>query len=167
MSPDNSAARWFALHVKGRYEKSTAELLDKRGIETFAPLYRARHKALHRFREKDAPLFPGYIFCNLDISFRLPVLITPGVLGFVGFGEGPHPVDTTEIETLKRVAAGAVPFEPHPYLSIGDRARITSGPLMGVEGVVCDCMLDTVVLSIPLLQRSVAVRVGRDQVQLL
>lgn len=160
--------QWFALRVRARYEKTAGQVLENKGVESFAPTYRTRRRGLNRYRDIELPLFPGYIFCRIVNSARLPVLITPGVLGFVEFGRGPHPVDTAEIETLRRVILENVPCVPHPHLREGDRARIISGPLTGMEGLISNVRRsDTVVISITLLQRSVAVTVGQERVQAL
>ncbi len=44
------------------------------------------------------------------------------------------PLPDSEIETLRAALDQRKP-EPHPYLVVGDRVRITSGPLAGMEGV--------------------------------
>jgi transcription antitermination factor NusG len=54
-----------------------------------------------------------------------------------------------------------LPVVAHPYLREGQRVRITQGPLAGVEGILLQTKLQKglLVLSIDLLQRSVAVEV--------
>jgi hypothetical protein len=60
--------------------------------------------------------------------------------------------------------SGLTPF-PWPYVSTGQSLRVTSGPLRGVEGVVVDASnAKWLVLSVHLLQRSVAVKVERADV---
>ena len=66
-----------------------------------------------------------------------------------------------EVGAIERVHATQVPALPHPFLETGDRVRITGGPLAGVEGTLvrADAGRGLLVLSVHLLQRSVAVQV--------
>ena len=52
-------------------------------------------------------LFPGYVFCRLDITRRLPVLQTTGVTRFVGQGKTPVSVAPAEMQALIAVAVVA------------------------------------------------------------
>ena len=48
---------------------------------------------------------------------------------------------------------------PHPYLNIGQRVRIQSGVLQGLEGILIRIASDqSLIVSIDLIQRSVAIR---------
>ena len=56
--------------------------------------------------------------------------------------------------------------EPHPYLRIGRRVRVRSGPMQGLEGIVVrrkDCY--RVVFSIDLIMRSLAVEVDESDLE--
>jgi len=55
---------------------------------------------------------------------------------------------------------GSLKVERHPFLKCGDRVRVRSGPLEGIEGIlVRKKNLFRVVLSVEMLQKSVAVEV--------
>src|SRR5258708_5979103 len=83
---------WFAVRVRPRYEKQVAQSIESKGVETFLPLYIARRRWSDRTQEVHTPLFDGYVFCHIDPASRLPILVTPGVLHFVGIGKTPVPV---------------------------------------------------------------------------
>src|SRR5713226_7420357 len=94
---EDNTHRWFALRVKCRYEKLVSTLLRDKGYEEFLPLYWSRRRWSDRFQSVDLPLFPGYVFCRLDPQqSRLPLLITPGAMHFVGIGRSPEPIDDGE-----------------------------------------------------------------------
>src|SRR5438309_1885473 len=93
MSTGTNNWPWFAIHIRGRYEKSTAAILHDKGYEWFLPLYKCRRRWSDRSKELELPLFPGYLFCRFDLNDRLPILTTPGVLQIVGIGKTPIPVD--------------------------------------------------------------------------
>src|ERR1700693_3513464 len=84
---------WFALQVRGHYEKNVAERLCNIGYELLLPLYKCRKRWSDRIKEFEAPLFPGYLFCRFDPSDRLPILKTPGVIQVVSSNHVPLPVD--------------------------------------------------------------------------
>src|SRR5579871_3902177 len=90
--------QWYAVRVKSNREKVVSSSLAGKGYESFLPLYRSRRQWADRRIDIDIPLFSGYVFCRLDPAERLPVLTTPGVMVFVGFGKDPMPVEETEIE---------------------------------------------------------------------
>jgi transcription antitermination factor NusG len=149
---------WFALQVRTRHEIGVASHLDSIGFEWFLPLYKCRKRWSDRIKESEVPLFPGYLFCRLNLQDRLPILKTPGVLQIVGFNRQAVPVDEVEISALQRLVASGVPNHPWPYLEVGEMVRIESGPLRGLEGKVVEFRGNhRLVLSVKLLQRSVAV----------
>jgi transcription antitermination factor NusG len=156
---------WFALQVKQRYEQLTATALRNKGYEEFLPLYKHRRRWSDRIKQVDLPLFPGYLFCRLDPTNRLPILTTPGVVLIVGIGKVPVPVEESEMAGLRSIVASQVPAEPWPFLRAGQRVRIDYGPLRGVEGVFLNHKNQSrLVVSVSILQRSVAVEVDSDWV---
>ena len=156
------AADWFALRVQHQHEKAVAQHLTAEGLETFLPLYRTRRIWSDRVKELELPLFSGYVFCRLPFSRRLLILTTPGVRSIVGFGSGPAPVRDEEITGLKTMMASGLPVRPWPYLKIGQRVRIERGPLLGLEGILLQFKGSwRLVMSVEILQRSVAVEVDR------
>lgn len=151
---------WFALQVRSRQEVTVAEYLRGQGFEGFLPLYKCRRIWSDRIKEVDSPLFPGYLFCRFNPEDRLPILKAPGIVQIVGFNRLPVPVDESEIRSIQTLMASGIPNRPWPFLAIGDRVRIQSGPLAGLEGLLTDFKNSfRLVLSVTLLQRSVAVEI--------
>src|ERR1700690_2508632 len=97
MSDRTNILPWYALQVASKCEKAVSTGLVLRGYSEFLPLYRSRRKWSDRFQDVDLPLFPGYVFCQVDIYHRLPVLMIPGVVRIVGVGKMPMPVDDSEM----------------------------------------------------------------------
>ncbi|HEY1904224.1 MAG TPA: UpxY family transcription antiterminator [Terracidiphilus sp.] len=157
--------KWFAVYTVSRHEKRVAQHLTQREIEFFLPLYKAERKWNDGSRVTlDLPLFPGYLFVRIKRVERARVLDVPGALAVVG-GSGREPVALPDeaIETL-RDGLHRRRVEPHPLLTVGQRARIRSGALAGMEGVVLRMKNSfRVVLTIEHIQRSIAVEVdGND-----
>jgi transcription antitermination factor NusG len=164
-----SSARWYALQVRQRYEKAVSAALRSKGYEEFLPLYRSRRRWATRIAEIDLPLFPGYVFCQFGSSDRrVPIVTTPGVLRIVGFGADPVPVDDREMAAIRDVIDSGIAAEPWPWLAAGQRVRIAHGVLAGLEGIFLESKTQhRVVLSITLLQRSLAVQIDSADVTLL
>jgi len=158
--------RWFALQVRTRWESSTATLLSGKGYQTLAPTYQARKRWGGRLTQLNAPLFPGYVFCQFDAQNRLPILVTPGVMAVVGCGRVPLPVDDAEIAAIQTVVSSGFSAEPWPYLELGQRVRIESNALEGLEGILINFKgSHRIVVSVSLLRRSVALEIDRSCVK--
>lgn len=152
--------KWFAVGVAPRHEKSVSRQLGQKGYETFVPLYSRRHEYARRVREFELPLFPGYLFCRIDPVVRLPILITPGVLRFIGAGRVPIAIDEDEIAALQAAVLAGIPMVPCAFWQSGQKGRISDGPLAGVEGIVVNARNPLrIVLSVGLLQRSVLLEI--------
>jgi transcription antitermination factor NusG len=81
-------------------------------------------------------------------------------LQIVGSGRTAIPVSDEEIHALQLVVSSGVSKEPWPYLEVGQRVRIGYGTLTGLEGILVNLKGNhRVVLSVTLLQRSVAMEV--------
>src|SRR4051812_39488464 len=153
------AGRWFALSVIPRKEKITAQTLRAKGYEDFLPLYRVKRRWSDRVKEVELPLFPGYVFCHFDPNIRLPILKIPTVMSVLGLGKIPQPIPDTEVHALQTVCKAGIHAVPYPFLTVGAKVRINEGPLTGVEGILVQAKEARLILSVSLLQRSVAVEV--------
>jgi transcription antitermination factor NusG len=153
---------WFAILVRTSREKTANLLLENAGYECFLPLGKYMRRWSDRMKEVEAPLFPGYLFCRMNPHNRLPVLTTPGVIQIVGVGKTPTPVGEEEVAAIQRLGRSGLSTMPWPYLGVGHVARIEDGPLRGMTGIVIKIKSELkLVLSISLLQRSVAVEIDR------
>jgi transcription antitermination factor NusG len=159
-------SRWYAVYSLSNHEKRVEVRLEAKGIEVFLPL----SKVVKQWKNRTTaivqqPLFTGYVFVRISPRERVKVLDTAGVLSLVGVAGKATPLPDSEIEAL-RSRFHLRPFEPYPYLKVGERARIRSGPLAGFEGIVVrkDDRL-RIVLTIDLIMRSVAVHVEAHEIE--
>jgi transcription antitermination factor NusG len=155
-----SSGLWFAAYTSSRHEKRVASQLVERQVESFCPLYAERHRWKNRCESHlRLPLFPNYVFVRIEPRQRVRVLEVPGVLSLVSFGRNLAALPTREIEAL-RSSVDQSKIEPHPYLVIGERVRITAGAMTGIEGVLVRKKNHLrVVIALDVLMRSVAVEV--------
>jgi len=158
--------QWYAAYTTPRHEKAVVRQLGVRHVESFLPLY----TSLRRYKNGcqvtvEQPLFPGYVFVRVQRRHAVKVLQAPGVVSLVGSGKGPSALPAQEIETL-RADLPRRSYEPHPYLAAGDRVRIIEGPLAGMAGVLVRRKNQfRVVLSLELIQQSVAVEIGMNEIE--
>ena len=157
---------WFALYVQSRHEKAVAQALAARGFESCLPLTRTLRDWSDRRVVVEEPVFPGYVFCKFDSNVRTPILRTTGVVRILGVGKELVPLEKEELGALQVLERTKVPVEQWPFVGEGDRVRIEGGPLDGLAGVVTKCKGGLrVLVSVFLLQRSVAVEVGRCRIR--
>ena len=155
-----SQTHWYAAYTCAKHEKRVAAELGGRGVEHFLPLYSSVRRWKDRRVSVEMPLFPGYVFVRLALRDRLRVVQVPSVVRLVGFGGLPTALPDAEMEAVRAGLARGLRAEPHPYLTVGRRVRLKSGPLAGAEGILLRRKGNfRVVVSLELIQRSVAVDV--------
>jgi transcription antitermination factor NusG len=157
---------WFVVYTSSNHEKKAEQHLQMRDIETYLPLYTVTRRWKNRTTVKlELPLFSGYVFVRIARTESARVLAVPNVRFIVGDGRKSLPLPDEDIETL-RSGLRLRQVDPHPYVKVGARARIRSGPLAGLEGIVVrkDNQL-RVVLSIDLIRKSIAVHVTADELE--
>ena len=158
--------QWYAACVCSRHEKQVVLQLQERNVECFLPVYRSVRRWKDRRKELDLVLFPGYVFVHIDLQDRLRILQLPSVMRFVSFQGYPARMADAEIEALSSGLASGIRAEPHPYLKVGHRVRVRSGPLAGAQGILVRRKDKfRLVLSIDLIMRSVAVEVDEGDVE--
>jgi transcription antitermination factor NusG len=156
------AEEWYALRVKVRSEKIVAAGLHGRIREVYVPVYQEKRQWSDRVKAVELPVFSGYVFGCFDVARRLPVLTIPAVMHIVGIGRTPMPIPREEIEAVRIMVDSGLPVRPWPYLRAGDSVLIEKGPLKGLEGVLVTVKgTDRLVVSVPMLQRSVAAEIER------
>jgi transcriptional antiterminator RfaH len=128
--------RWYAIRTKVNREKEVERRLKDIRLEAFLPWMRTRRRIGSRYHWVLAPLFPGYIFCRLDMVVSgKAARYSPGVKDFLTFGSRVAEVSEKIIETLRERCPGGVaeidPLNAKP----GDAVRINEGPFSGLEAI--------------------------------
>ena len=161
-----SEPHWYAAYTCAQHEKRVAEQLVKREVEHFLPLYSSVRRWKDRRVRLTLPLFPGYVFIRLALQDRLRVLQISSVVRLIGFGGLPTALPDEEVEILRSGLADQLHAEPHPFLTIGRRVRIISGPIAGFEGILRRKKNNfRFVVSVELIRSAFAVDVDAADVQ--
>src|ERR1700722_5459695 len=160
------AEHWYAVSVRPKHERMVTRHLEHQGLNHFLPFYRSVRRWKDRPKELDMPLFPGYVFVNLDLRDRLGVLRAPGVVQFVTFQGQPAAVPDSEVRALESSLCAGLRPQPHPYLRQGKKVRVKSGLLADAEGIMIRRKDGfRLVLSIELISRSVMLEVDETDVE--
>jgi len=152
---------WYAVYTRSRHEEKVYTGLKNKDFEVFLPKAETWSRRKDRRKKIWIPLFPGYIFVQsqLDNYSYHDILKTVGVVRIIGIKGHPTPIPEEEIVSLKLIVNSGQPVFPHDYIKTGDRVTVIDGPLEGAVGTIlrAKSKKDKLVVSIPLLQRSIAV----------
>ena len=159
---------WYAVLTRSRQEKIAASMLEYVAVTNFLPLITQERRWSDRKQMVNVPLFPGYLFVRIvrssDVLLR--VLKVPGVVDFVRNRNGPMAIPEKEIEDVHAALAHGAGCSAHPFLKAGDRVRVLRGALAGFEGtLIRSGSQSKVVISVEMIQRSVAVNVDSSDVE--
>jgi transcription elongation factor/antiterminator RfaH len=159
-------SRWYALYTRPRHEKQVLDELSGRHIEALLPTYKVRRRWSDRYKIVEEPLFKNYLFVNMTWDKYYDTLRPYGAVSFVMFDGQPAEIPSDEIEAIRTLVESELPYNPHPYLKVGRKVRVKTGPLAGCEGILTRKKgLSRLVLSVHLLQQSVIAEVDADCVE--
>jgi transcriptional antiterminator RfaH len=134
--------RWYVVHTLPQSEARALWHLESQGFRCFLPRF---HKIRRHARKSElvlAPLFPRYLFSELDLSATAWRAIngTRGVISLLANGPDPIPVRQGVVEALLAQCdqGGAVPLSTIGLFTEGAKIRITSGPFTGQVGNVAE-----------------------------
>jgi transcription antitermination factor NusG len=159
---------WHVLWTRSNSEHLVWEQLLAKNYEVFLPMIdeismgsvRGRRRPIRR-----VPMFKGYLFLRHRINRTsfIDISNTKGVVHILG----PRwnrlaQVPDEELASIKRAQESREPMLPYPYLKVGSRVRITRGTLTNAQGILVrtDLAKGLLVISVELLQRSIAVKVS-------
>jgi len=167
-SVDGEAARWYAIRTRSRHEKVAARELELQSITVFLPLIGSMRQWSDRRTKVEMPLFPGYAFVRVGYLSpdRVRVLRTTGVVSFVGQNPAGTWIPDEQIASIRTILERGVPVKEHPFLNVGQRVRVQSGSLSGVEGILVAVKgARTLVISVEPIQRSLCISLDDYQIE--
>uniref|UniRef100_A0A7C4XBS4 UpxY family transcription antiterminator n=1 Tax=candidate division WOR-3 bacterium TaxID=2052148 RepID=A0A7C4XBS4_UNCW3 len=159
---------WYAAYTKCHHERTSNKILQEKGIETFLPEIIVPSRRRDRKVLIKRPLFPNYLFVRLDQKQEnwLKVYRTHGIVRLCG---NPHPVPVPDedIESIMIFVQSDRNIYPLPYLVVGSKVRVVSGPLAGAIGILIkeDHKKRRLVVSLEMMGQSVAATLGDDEVR--
>jgi transcription antitermination factor NusG len=164
----NSGSTWYAVYTRHQHEKTVAQVLTMKGFETLLPLYQEPHRWKDRVKLLSLPLFPCYVFLAGDLNRRVDIVTTPGIHFLVSVAGRPVSIVGKEIDAIRQGVETGARLRPHPFLKSGERVRVKSGSLEGVEGIlVRKKSVYRLVLSVEILGKAASVEVDVAEVERL
>lgn len=153
--------RWFVAHTKPRCEKKLAEWCGRQAVPATLPCYASVRKYRGKTVTFQKPLFPGYVFLELEPVQRVPVRQNDHVANLL---------EVTDQETFRQqlqdilvAVESNVGIRLAPQITAGIQVKIRSGPLQGIEGWVENRVgLTTVLLRLDFIGQAAAVKLEAD-----
>ncbi len=154
---------WYAVYTVPQHEKWALKQLEMREIESFLPTYETVRVWKNRQRMKlILPLFPTYLFVHINSREGTKVLQCPGVLQIVGNRRESVPLPDSEVEFLRSDFCRRR-MEPYRDLVIGDKVRIKSGVMQGLQGTLVRRVNSIrFVLTLELINQHAAIQVDAE-----
>ncbi|RMF53285.1 MAG: UpxY family transcription antiterminator [Bacteroidetes bacterium] len=153
---------WRVFYTAPRAEKKCERRLEERGITVFLPKRAVMRQWKDRKKKVIEPLFPNYIFAQVDERDRLRVLQTDGIVRTVMFGRAMAEVSEEEIENLRLTQNDPWRLAPltTPLPARGTKVEVTEGPFAGLRGeVISHRGEEHVVLVIPSIRQAVRINI--------
>ena len=152
---------WFVAHTRPRREKKLLEHCQRHRVAATLPCYDSAHKYRGKTVVFRKPLFPGYVFLQLESGQKNLVRQNEHVANLL---------DVFDQETLRRQLAdillaleSELEVRLAPSIGEGMRVRIKSGPLRGVEGWVEHRYgRSTVLLRLDFISQAAAIKLEAD-----
>ena len=123
--------RWYVVQTQSRAEERALWHLENQGFHCFLPRLRRLTKHARRSKAVLEPLFPRYLFAQLDLNAAAWRSIngTRGVVSLLANGPTPVPVPDGLVERLLADSdeAGVTPLSALGVFWRGRRVRISSG----------------------------------------
>ena len=147
---------WMIIHTKSRREKKIAQYCNSMDIKYYLPL-ETRTKIYGRKKvQTTLPLFPGYLFCFADEKARYQLLLTHHIANILKVSN--HLELLKDINKIFIAESADYSLSPCELHIEGIKARIKTGPLSGIEGIVSRLKgKDCIVLNVNLINRATAV----------
>src|SRR3954468_22766757 len=133
-----TSPRWFLVYARPRSESKARLNLAAQGFRTFLPQIRKTVRHARQLRTTKVPLFPRYLFVELDLGRDrwLSIRSTIGVSSLFTSSEGqPVPVPRGIVETLLERCDGEL-VTLNMDLKAGQRVRLLSGPFADLIGKI-------------------------------
>lgn len=164
-----SGPRWYVAQTQPNAEAKAVTHLNRQGFVTYLPRYLKRRRHARRVDNVPAPLFPRYLFVEIDTAAQRwrSIYSTVGVSQLIGNADTPTAVEVEVIAALKAREGdnGLIKLDQRPSFRVGDPVRV-------MDGVFSDCLglydgmpdRERVTILLDLLGRKVRVMVDAGSV---
>lgn len=155
---------WFVAHTRPRREKKLKEYCDKEGIPATLPCYRTVHKYRGKTVTFDKPLFPGYLFLQLQPATKSRVFQNDHVANLLVVYD--QELFIRQLNEILAALETSLEVYLAPEIGVGMRVKVKSGPLRGMEGWVEERYgMSTVLFRLDFIGQAAAVKLQADELE--
>lgn len=153
---------WYVIHTQTGAEEKAASHLANQAFEVYLPRIRKRWRHARRTRTVLRPLFPRYLFVQIDVDEQAwrSIRGTIGVSQIICQGERPLPIEQTVIDEIRarEDEDGLVTLQAD-RLKRGDRLRMLEGAFADLVGIFDEAIDERrVIVLLSLLGRQVRLK---------
>jgi transcriptional antiterminator RfaH len=160
---------WYVVQTQINAEAKAARNLLRQGFAIYLPRYLKRRSHARKIEKVPAPLFPRYLFVQIDLATQRwrSIQSTFGVSHLVLQGSDPARVAADVVNALKarEDEGGYVKLNLRPKFALGEKVRVLAGVFaenLGLFDGMAD--RDRVAVLLDLLGRKVRVSLKADLV---
>jgi transcription antitermination factor NusG len=163
-----SGKNWYAVYTRPKWEKKVSELLSRKKIENYCPLYKSVRQWSDRKKTIMEPLFTSYVFVNVEENNQLPVKQTDGILNFVYWLGKPAVIKNEEIDVIRQFLSDNEHVKLEQIeVNVNDRVKIVNGPFQYWEGSVTEIRPKSVKVLLPSLGYALVAEIPKSRVELI
>lgn len=164
-APNNGHEPWWVMYTLARREKELMRRLRALDIAHYAPLVHKRTRSPGgRVRASYVPLFAGYVFVQADAQQRQLALSTNCISRCLDVPDSVQLV--RDLRQIRRLIELDAPLTIEARIEPGQRVRVRSGPMAGLEGTVLKRRgKDWLVVAVEFLQQGASVLLEDFQVE--
>jgi len=163
-----SGKNWYAVYTRPKWEKKVSDLLSRKKIENYCPLYKSVRQWSDRKKTILEPLFTSYVFVNVAENDHLPVKQTDGVLNFVYWLGKPAVIKNEEIDVIRQFLSENEHVKLEQIeVNVNDRVKIINGPFKYWEGSVTEIRPKSVKVLLPSLGYALVAEIPKSRVELI
>jgi transcription antitermination factor NusG len=164
----SSEKNWYAVYTRPKWEKKVAELLNKKKIDNYCPLYKSVKQWSDRKKTIMEPLFSSYVFVHVDDSNQLPVKQTDGILNFVYWLGKPAVIKNEEINAIRDFLSENEHIRVEKIdVNVNDRVKIIDGPFKLWEGDVTEIRPKSVKVLLPSLGYALVAEIPKSRIEVI
>jgi transcription antitermination factor NusG len=157
---------WFAAHTKPRCEKKLVQYCQRETLHTYLPCYKSAHKYRGKALIFQKPLFPGYVFLHMEKERQTKVVQSDFVANVLTVFD--QELFVLQLEQIRLALETELEIRLAPAIGEGNRVKIKSGPLQGIEGWVEKRYgMNTVLLRLDFISQAAAVKMDATNLEII
>jgi transcription termination/antitermination protein NusG len=141
--------RWYVVRTFSGHESKVKNLLEAglldhehlkaKIAEILVPMEKVFEVKDGKKKSKTKNFFPGYILVNAELDNQVKdfILSTPSVMGFLGTGNNPNPLQPEEVRRIVgRLSQDSTTERMETIFRSGDLVKIIDGPFNNFSGMI-------------------------------